>query len=263
MFMAIRWAKRIENLSDITQAKEQGFQIVQLPVEAIMKLDQSDFREIKQSLLRTGLSFEVFESPLPEGVSTTERGFNIYSWIEYLKETIARIAALGCKTLVWGDGKARILPEDGEVTAIKENFNQFLFMLAEIAEKYGIVFCLEPLGPRETNFLNSMKEVVGVINSIGKKNLAIMISSNDIAEIGTNASEIDFYRNLIAHTYLNFPREAQRQACKEPAFRYSPDIQNYIPFFSILKKIAYDKVIALPSMADSQMLMACKDAWAE
>jgi len=261
--MHVGWAKRIEHLSDVEEAKGQGFQIVQLPVTEIMRQDDSAFFEVKARLLDTGLSFEVFESPLPEGVSTTERGFNIYSWVEYLKKAIARIAELGCKTLVWGDGKARILPEEAEASVLKENFNQFLFMLAEIAEKNDIVFCLEPLGPRKTNFLNSIEEVVGVINSVGKKNLAIMISSSDIADIGTNVAEIDFYRNLIAHTYLDFHGEAQKPADEEPASRHSPDIQNYIPFFSILKKIAYDKVIALPSRADFQMLMACKEVWEE
>jgi len=83
----------------IGQAKEQGFQIVQLPVAEIMRLDDRAFRDVKIDLLESGLSFEVFESPLPEGVNTTERGFNIYAWIEYLKKAIGRISELGCKTL--------------------------------------------------------------------------------------------------------------------------------------------------------------------
>ena len=59
--MNMRWAKRVDRFLDIGQAKEQGFQIVQLPVAEIMRLDDRAFRDVKIDLLESGLSFEVFE----------------------------------------------------------------------------------------------------------------------------------------------------------------------------------------------------------
>jgi len=259
--MNMRWAKRVDHLSDIEQAKEQGFQIVQLPVAEIIRLDDHTFFEFKEHFLKAGLSFEVFESPLPEGVNTMERGFNIYAWIEYLKKAIRKIAELGCKTLVWGDGQARILPEEGEATVLKENFNQFLFMVAEIAEKNKMAFCLEPLGSKRTNFLNSLEEIVGVINSVGKKNLAIMIASSDITETNMRTEEIFYYRDLIGHAYLDSLSEDTVRIKNELNFHGASGSQHPIPFLSILKKVSYKKVIALPKTADSEMLMLCKEVW--
>jgi len=259
--MNMRWAKRVDHLSDIEQAKEQGFQIVQLPVAEIMRLDDRAFRDVKIDLLESGLSFEVFESPLPEGVNTTERGFNIYAWIEYLKKAIGRISELGCKTLVWGDGQARILPEEGEATVLKENFNQFLFMVAEIAEKKNIVFCLEPLGPKKTNFLNSLEEVASVLGSVGKKNLAITIASSDIVETNIRIEDFVHYRDLIAHAYLDSLEEVAGSSRREAASPQALSMPNDILFLSILKKISYDGVITLPNDADCETLISYKEAW--
>ncbi|OQB96361.1 MAG: Xylose isomerase-like TIM barrel [Spirochaetes bacterium ADurb.Bin110] len=259
--MNLRWAKRIAHLSEIEQAKEQGFQIVQLPVTEIMRLDDHTFIDIKEHLLKTGLSLEVFESPLPKGVNTTERGFNIYAWIEYLKKAIGRISELGCKTLVWGDGQARILPQEGEATVLKENFNQFLFMVAEITDKKDIVFCLEPLGPKKTNFLNSLEEVVGVLGSVGKKNLAITIASSDIIETNMRTEDVLHYRDLIAHAYLDSLEEVAGLNREMATFSRASGTPHRILLLSILKKISYDKVIALPNDADSETLALCKEAW--
>ena len=259
--MNMRWAKRVDRFLDIGQAKEQGFQIVQLPVAEIMRLDDRAFRDVKIDLLESGLSFEVFESPLPEGVNTTERGFNIYAWIEYLKKAIGRISELGCKTLVWGDGQARILPEEGEATVLKENFNQFLFMVAEIAEKKDIVFCLEPLGPKKTNFLNSLEEVASVLGSVGKKNLAITIASSDIIETNMKIEDIVHYGDLIAHAYLDSLEDFAGPIMGKATFPKASGTPHPIFFLSILKKISYNKVIALPNNADSETLLSCKEAW--
>ena len=259
--MNMRWAKRVDRFLDIGQAKEQGFQIVQLPVAEIMRLDDRAFRDVKIDLLESGLSFEVFESPLPEGVNTTERGFNIYAWIEYLKKAIGRISELGCKTLVWGDGQARILPEEGEATVLKENFNQFLFMVAEIAEKKDIVFCLEPLGPKKTNFLNSLEEVASVLGSVGKKNLAITMASSDIVETNIRIEDFVHYRDLIAHAYLDSLEDFAGPIMGKATFPKVSGTPHPIFFLSILKKISYNKVIALPNNADSETLLLCKEAW--
>lgn len=243
MTMKVKWAKRILSLSDIDTAKNQGFDIAQLPVSTIMNLEDDAFLREKTRLLTSGISFEVFESPLPDGVVATERGFNTYSWIEYLKKAISRIASLGCTTLVWNDAKSRILPEEGEVSILKENFNQFLFMLAEFAEKSGIKVCLEPFGKRRTNFLNSLREVAGVIQSIGKDNLAMTISAIDIAETETSLEELILFRNLILHMYADSP-------------------EKNLDYFKMLQNMEFEGIIALPKSADAELLRSYKAALA-
>ena len=247
--MSIGWAKRISTEDKIALAKAQGFEAVEPALSAIMELDNAGSVSFHEKLEDAGLSCGVFESILPADVRVTERGFNIYSWSEYLKQALARASMLGCKTLVWGDGNARILPIEGETSILKEHFNQFLFMLCDLAGQHGIGVCLEPLGSRRTNFLNSLHEVAGTIDSIGKPNLAIALSSADVVEIGIPDEELIQYGSHIIHAQVEKPR-GQADASFD-----------YLPFFTSLEKISYRGMIALPGSADGESLKQCKESW--
>ncbi|MCX7026454.1 MAG: TIM barrel protein [Spirochaetes bacterium] len=249
--MGIGWAKRISAADEIRHAKAQGFDAVEPALSALMEIDEAGVAAFREKLEEAELSCEVFESILPADVRVTERGFNIYSWTEYLRQALARASMLGCKTLVWGDGNARILPIEGETSILKEHFNQFLFMFCDVAEQHGITVCLEPLGPRRTNFLNSLSEVAGTIDSIGKPNLAIALSSADVVEIGIQDEEFIQYGERIIHAQVEKPR-----GLADAGF-------DHLPFFASLKIIAYHGTIALSGSADGESLKRCKELWEE
>jgi len=120
---------------------------------------------------------------------------------------------------------------------------------------------LEPLGPKKTNFLNSLEEVASVLGSVGKKNLAITIASSDIIETNMKIEDIVHYGDLIAHAYLDSLEEVAGSSRREAASPQALSMPNDILFLSILKKISYNKVIALPNNADSETLLLCKEAW--
>lgn len=255
--MDIRWAKRIDSAYEIANAGIQGFDAVEASLSALMKLDEAGLAVYRTMLKESKISCEVIDSILPAEVRVTERGFNIYSWTEYLRLALARASMLGCKTLVWGDGDARILPVEGETSILKEHFNQFLFMLCDIAERHGIRVCVEPLGPRRTNFLNSLPEVAEAIDSIGKPNLAIALGSADIAEIGIQDEELSQYGKIIIHARLE--KRRNQAGCAEGGSA-SESIE-CLPFLASLKKIAFRGTISLPGFSDGDTLRRCRDAW--
>ena len=194
--MNVRWAKRLQRTEDIKREELEGFDGVQLPVEAVMNQEDSAFLEKKNTLLSQGFSFEVFESPLPAGIQVTERGFNTYFWTEYLHTAVRRIAELGCKVIVWSDGRARILPLEGEVSTLKEQFYQFVFLLCDISKQYDITVCLEPLSERRTNFLNSLQETVECFSVIGSPNLALTIGLRSLVELSVDFKDLMAYKDL-------------------------------------------------------------------
>lgn len=260
--MSVRWAKKIPQLSEIEHASAEGFKIGQFRVSDIAGLSTQELNELKIRLVRAGLQAEVFESPLPEGVNVMERGFNIYAWIEYLKDMFTRVAELGCKTIVWNDGRSRILPEEGKTSALKENFNQFLFMAAEVAQKNEIIICLAPQGPQRANFLNSMQEITEVLNSIGSKNLQIMISSTDLEETRTKVKDVLECKEFIAHAVMEVLADL-RDAKWNLANVGSDDFVDSTNFLSMLKRASYSHIITLPSEANSHSLAACESFWQE
>ncbi|OHD81773.1 MAG: hypothetical protein A3J97_11365 [Spirochaetes bacterium RIFOXYC1_FULL_54_7] len=254
--MSIRWASRVQAIADIGTARNNGFLDVQLPVEAIMELGDLDFEGFRKDSTALGTIFEVFEAPLPKGVQITEQGFNTYHWTEYLGAALKRLSILGCRTLVWGDGRSRLLPVEGDVSTAKEHFYQFMFLLCGMAENFGIEVCLEPLGPRRTNFINSLDEMKECVSLIDRSNLSMLISPRDLHETGTGMTMLQDAGNRIRHVHVENPTSPEASIPPDPS-----DGQDYLSFFNILRRLDYSGVISLSYGATAASLAYCRTLW--
>lgn len=257
--MSVRWCKMVNNLSAVDQAASDGFDSVQLTVGLLVDLSETQFIRQKDHFVKSGLAFEVCAAPLPVDVRVTQKGFNLYIWTEYLKKAVQRLAELGCRKLAWSDGRARVLPWEGEVMSLKEQLLQFLFMFCEVAGHYDITVLVEPLGPRRTNFLNTMEEIDDFIPLVGKKNLSSMISLRELTEIGLATADFTHYKHLISHVQMENPLSAVGvRLCPRQGDGYE-----YRPFLRALHDMDYNGVITLPDDTDNAGLTYCRTLWNE
>lgn len=255
--MNISWGKMIEDLSEVAAASASGFSHVQMPVSLLANLSEDNFARQKDVFHEYNIIPEVCSSPLPDDVQVTAMGFNIYVWTEYLKKALKRLAGLGCKKLIWNNGRARVLPWEGDIVGAKEQVLQFLYLLCDVADEYEITVLVEPLGPLRTNFLNTLNEVQDFLSRVGKQNLSSMISLRELAEIGLRVEDLPSFSHLIKHVQLENPHQ-QRGGRVSPT---AQDGVDYQPFLSQLKQIGYDGMICLPQDADTAVLEYCRKIW--
>ncbi len=256
--MGVRWAKMVGDLETLEAARVEGFQGVQLGVGRLLEQSERRLAEIASLLARLGLSVDACGGPLPPEVRVTERGFNTYVWIEYLKGVVERIASLGCRTLLWSDGYARYLPEEGDVSDMKQQMLQFVAMICDVAGKRDITVMIEPLGARRTNYLNTLQETVDFIEAAGRSNVASVISLGELSTIGAEMTDLALFARYIGHVQADAPRaEGGAQASPRPSDGY-----DYAPFFRSLRAIGYRGAIALPEDSDAESLRFCREVWA-
>ncbi len=231
--MGVRWGRTLTDLAQLDRAAEDGFRFVQPSGDLVTGLSEEGFLRLKASVAERGLPFRVSAVPLPDDVRVTQRGFNLYVWTEHLKDAVHRLAELGCRELAWSNGRARVLPVEGELAALQEQLLQFLYMLCEVAAGSGLSVLVEPLGPRRTNLLNSLRE------------------------IGLSPADLAGYQSLIAHVHLANPRSAEGpRICPRPDDGY-----DYKPFLQALKNMGYSGGICLPADADAAGLAYCRRLW--
>jgi sugar phosphate isomerase/epimerase len=257
--MAVRWGMIVESLSSIEEASEAGFDCVQPTAKLILSLPDEEVNNRQRQIKDQGIAFEVCPVPLPTDVRVTERGFNLYAWLEHLKKAVRRLSELGCRKLTWSDGRARLLPVEGDQTVAKEQVMQFLYMLCEVAAEWEIVVLVEPLGARRTNFLNTLEEFRSILPLVGKENLSATISLRELSAIGLSTAAFASYDRLIKHVHMENPLSSDR-------VRVSPrdgDGYEYGPFLRALRGIGYSGVISLPEGADRSALTYCKKIWNE
>jgi sugar phosphate isomerase/epimerase len=252
--MSITWGRQVTELSGVSEARAQGFDFAQAVGGLVADLSDQEFRSEKARVGDAGIPLAAFTVPLPPEVRVTERGFNLYAWTEHLKKAVPRMAELGCRNLLWNDGRARILPEEGDIAGLKEQAAQFLFLLCDVAASFQVTVLVEPLDPRRTNFLNTMKEIDELLPRVGKENLASMISLRDLDAVGLPAARLGDAQHLIRYVQMENPRVRD-------GGRVSPrrsDGIDYRPFLAALKAIGYAGQIGLPPDADAEALAFCR-----
>jgi sugar phosphate isomerase/epimerase len=254
--MTVSWGKRATDLSQARQAVREGFDFLQLAGEP-GSWSEEEFRRQEALLAGVGIPVAVCAVPLPVEVRVTQRGFNLYVWMEHLKKALQRLAGLGCRHLVWSNGRARVLPDEGELPILKEQALQFLFLLCELAGNFDMTVLVEPLGPRRTNFLNSLKEIREFLRRAGRENLRSALSLRELQPMGASPADLAGYRELIAHVQLENPGQAsEARVCPRPN-----DGQDYRPFLRALKAMGYSGGICLPEDADAAGLAYCRGLW--
>jgi sugar phosphate isomerase/epimerase len=244
--MGVQWGRMAADPAQADAAAADGFAFVHAAPGFVPGRDEAG-----------RLPFAVCGVPLPADVRVTQQGFNLYAWTEHVRRELRRMADLGCRAVTWSDGRARVLPVEGEVAGLKEQALQFLFVLCEAAGPLGITVLVEPLGPRRTNFLNSMKDVAEFLPRVGKDNLSSMVSLREMEAIGLPPERLGDHRGLISHVVLENPRSADgARRCPRP-----DDGHDYRPFLRALREIGYAGTISLPGDADAAGLAYCRKLW--
>jgi sugar phosphate isomerase/epimerase len=256
--MGFQWGRMVTDLSQVEQAASDGFDFVQPVQELAVKLGNEQVIQQKAHVHNGGVPFRVCAVPLPADVQVTQKGFNIYVWMEHLKMAVQRLAELGCRKLVWSDGRARVLPVEGATAGSKEQVLQFLYMLCGVAADFDMTVLIEPLGPRRTNFLNTVKETAEFLARVRAENLSCLISLRELEPINLTLSDLADYRQFIGHVQMDNPRSYDGpRICPRPNDGYE-----YASFLQALKEIEYSADISLPDDADAGGLAYCRGLWA-
>ena len=130
--MKIRWSKTANDSESIVKAASEGFGHIECNVDYVMGIPDDQFLSQKDLFLQHRIIPEVCASILPADVFVTEKGFNLYAWAEYLKKAVYRLSELGCRKMVWGNGRARVLPLEGDTSEMKSQILQFPFQKGDV-----------------------------------------------------------------------------------------------------------------------------------
>lgn len=126
---------------------------------------------------------------------------------EVLISLVGGCAALGGDVLVHGSPSSRERPEGmGEDTAL-DIAAEVLAPVAGAAEAAGVTYCIEPLSPAETNFVNTVAQGVRLVERVASPTFRTMIdtSAAGLAEAEPVADLIRRWgpTGHVAHIQLN------------------------------------------------------------
>ena len=125
---------------------------------------------------------------------------------DYLCELVELTGDLGGEVMVLGSPKQRSLmpgqDRDEAMSAVAEGLQQ----VGEAAQRRGIRFCLEALDVCETNFLNTIEEVLELLSMVDNPSIRYMLDIKAMSGMpGTIVETVARYGRQSGHIHANEP----------------------------------------------------------
>jgi sugar phosphate isomerase/epimerase len=156
--------------------------------------------------------------------------------LKFAETAFRRAEMAGVKTIVFGSGGARSIPEGFSKEEAKNQFIELCKKIATIAKKYKVVISLEPLNTKECNFINSVAEGGEIVEAVNHKSFRLLADFYHMLREKESPENITRYGHLLYHTHI-----------AENVGRTPPGVnkEDFTPYFKALKDTGYKGCMAI------------------
>lgn len=220
--------------------EQAGFDTAELDICEINALPDDAFKRLLEKADASTLSFEVFSGLIPLTERFHSEDFSRSYWLEHVEKAASRISLLGAQLVPFGAGRCRSIPEhcndrEGACGTVISLVREICLIL----NKYDIVLAVEPLGPANSNYMNTIEEAVTFAQKTGVENCHVMCDLRHMLASGDDLDAIGRYASSIRHAHIDYPLGKRRK------FPLNGDGFNYKPFFRALQKAGYQGIMAV------------------
>ena len=110
---------------------------------------------------------------------------------------------LGGRTLIWGGGRRRgpVAKQDAFVESVR-----FMGELCIRIESHGTCLCFEPLGPNDSDFVNSAFEAIDIATAVNHPAFALQLDAKALIENGEDTlAAFAAAKSRLVHFHANQP----------------------------------------------------------
>lgn len=221
----------------IEKLSELGFDYVEMPLAEMMALSENDFTKLKKCIEKAAICCEVCNNFFPKTMRLTGPDVDGASTMRYVENALERATQLGVKTVVFGSGYSKNVPEG---FSLEEGYQQVVSLLKkinQIAKNKSIVIAIEPLRKAECNIINTFEEGCKLCKDVEGTNVKVLVDFYHLSEENEPVEHLlNQGREFLHHVHF-----------ANPEGRIYPENineSNYKPFISALKKIGYDGQIS-------------------
>jgi D-psicose/D-tagatose/L-ribulose 3-epimerase len=218
-------------LADVDVARDAGYDYVELSAQEVAGLGEADFRSAAARLKASGIPARTANLFLPGSLKVTGPSVDAARLAEHVERTLARLAALGAETLVFGSGRAREVPEGFSRDEAWQQLVSFGRLAADVAARKGLVIALEPLRRQETNIVNTAAEGLALVEAVDRPAFQLLVDFYHLTVEAEDPAVVVRVGKRLRHVHIAnpegrvFPRDAGEAA--------------YAPFFARLREVGY------------------------
>jgi sugar phosphate isomerase/epimerase len=218
-------------LDRLEAAQDLGFDYLEVPAQAVAALSADDYARLRDRVKALRTPVRAANSFLPATLKVTGPEADPPRQREYVRGCLDRLRDLGVRTVVFGSGGARRVPDGFPREEAVKQLVAFGRLAAEEASRRGITIVLEPLRQQESNIVNSVGEGLPIVRAVDHPAFRILVDFYHLSEEKEDPSILREAGSLLGHVHVAnpagrvFPKQAGEAA--------------YGPFVSALQAIPY------------------------
>lgn len=154
----------------------------------------------------------------PATLRLTGEDFDLAKVRDFSDRILHAQAELGIKTVVFGSGGARKIPDGFSHDRAWAQLDEAGAVLADLAKSYGQKIGIEFLSAKEDNTFNTLSTTVRYIERLGRDNMGVTLDFYHFNNSGEELSLIEKYKDLILHAHIASPTRKACQSDEDWAF---------------------------------------------
>lgn len=192
---------KIENAPIVHAA---GFDFIECTVVSLQP-EESD-AAVRDNIARfheSEVPVEAFNVLLPGDLKVVGEHVDYDRVRRYLAKALERVKAVGGETIVFGSGKARMVPDGFSRPRAEEQIVRFLNLLADEADPLGVTIVIEPLNMTECNIITSVPEAAEYARQVNRKSIRVLADTYHMVKDNEPLENIVSSKELLRHVHVS------------------------------------------------------------
>jgi len=219
-------------VSDHALYKEAGCAYVEEGVGRFLAPDEPEekFLERLAGLKTASLPVRACNGFLPGRLKAVGPDAKHAEILAYADVAFRRAAKAGVRTIVWGSGESRRIPEGFPKDKARAQFADVARRAALLASQSRVVLALEPLNSGETNFINTLEEGAGIVEAVAHPGFKLLADLYHVRKEGEPPAALESCGKHLQHCHIAEVEKRTPPGAAGDDFR---------PYLAALKKAGY------------------------
>lgn len=184
-------------------AHAAGFDYLETTVVSLLpEATESFFAPILETYQRAPLPTLACNVFLPGDLKLVGADVDRQRLAVYVQTALRRIMLIGAEVVVFGSGKARMVPDGFPRADAEAQLVAFLNLVADEAEEHDVTLAIEPLNRRESNILNSVAEAVALAERVNRPSIRVLADFYHMDEEQESLDHLVQYKDWLAHIHV-------------------------------------------------------------
>lgn len=192
------------DLSMAAIAARESYDYAEWSVPALLKPRESEdaFLASLDNIRAAALPYPVANCFVPGDLKITGPHVDNAALQSYVATTMARAERAGVRTIVFGSGGARRIPEAFDAPTAHDQLVAFCRMVAPMADKHGVTVVVEPLNTTECNVLTTVSECASLVNEVDHPGIRLLVDAYHLMHDADSYDDIVTHANILAHVHI-------------------------------------------------------------